>query len=141
DKIEIEGPIAFQLGSSSLIELRSLEYREDLKEAGISNGYGWFSFVSRLKDTCEVGTHITARCGGATHKVPASDQLSLRPFHARGAIDIVGPEGIVGWIFDPAIHFKGQMPQLIIDGTGCIDIAIDRDRGDIPFNIVGKSKR
>lgn len=138
EKLDIpaKGPITISVIGHDFVPVQ-LEYRPDLADAKIAKGNAAFRVAIPVPLMAGHSAPISL-IDGSGRKIDlicaAEDVVAFRP---QGAIDSVGPEGIIGWIYDPGLNVTKQRPIVRYDNEYDELVSLKIIRGDLPFQVLG----
>jgi glycosyltransferase involved in cell wall biosynthesis len=129
----IEGEIRILLNGEHLATISGLDYRADLDRAEISGGHAGFCVAGKFELASAEKPVLALTLENGTQLEFSGESLDPAPFQPQGFIETVGPEGIVGWLFDPAMAFGHGQAHLVLNEKHQVPIELNRDRFDLPF--------
>jgi glycosyltransferase involved in cell wall biosynthesis len=129
----IEGEIRIRLNGEHFATISGLDYRVDLDHAEISGGHAGFCVAGKFELASSETPVVTLILADGIQLEFTGESLAPTPFQPQGYIETVGPEGIVGWLFDPAIAFGRGQAHLVLNEKHQVPIELNRERYDLPF--------
>lgn len=138
-------PLAIHLLGKSF-PISQLEFRQDLADADIAGGYASFCVAVPVVDHPGQPIEVSLTSIDGQRCTLARAPSQIKAFRPSGTIEGLGPEGVVGWIFDPSLQFQQRKAVLRYDDEFDEVVNLSVPRADLPFQVLasgenaGKSK-
>ncbi len=132
DRKQARPPLVIRISGREFGPIQ-FERRQDLASAGIAGGYAAFK-VAVPAAALQLGkmAEITLFDGSRQRLRVFCPGSSVSPFRPSGAIDEVGPSGVKGWVFDPAVSIQRSKAILRYDDEYDEAVTLRGIRNDVP---------